>query len=94
MQKYFFVVDKIKLITSPSSFKTDDSGQVDEEDELDEEDEELYEADFEIGHFLKEFLIPKAVLYYTGELIDEASYEDEDYDEEDDELALKVTLNS
>lgn len=75
-----------KSITSPSQFKTDDSGQVDDdEDEMNEEDEELYEADFEIGHFLKEFLIPKAVLYYTGELIDEANYEDEDYDDEDED---------
>ena len=73
------------MITSPSQFKTDDSGQVDDEDEMNEEDEELYEADFEIGHFLKEFLIPKAVLYYTGELIDEANYDDEeDYDDEDE----------
>lgn len=74
-----------KSITSPSQFKTDDSGQMDDEDEMNEEDEELYEADFEIGHFLKEFLIPKAVLYYTGELIDEANYEDEDYDDEEDD---------
>jgi hypothetical protein len=66
--------------------------QEEEEEEIDEETEDLFEADFEIGHFFKEFLIPKAVLYFTGELIDE----NEDYDgeegEEDDE-DLKVSLN-
>jgi len=59
----------------------------DDEDEIDEETEDLFEADFEIGHFFKEFLIPKAVLYFTGELIDENEadddYEDEDEDDED-----------
>ena len=29
----------------------------DEGDEMDEENENLYEADFEIGHFFKEFLV-------------------------------------
>ena len=38
----------------------------DEGDDMDEENENLYEADFEIGHFFKEFLVPKAVLYFTG----------------------------
>jgi hypothetical protein len=61
-----------------------------EEKELDEEDDEeiesLYEADFEIGHFFKEFLVPKAVLYFTGELVDEANYDDEEeYDDEDED---------
>lgn len=55
-----------------------------EEEEIDEETEDLFEADFEIGHFFKEFLIPKAVLYFTGELIDENDeYDDEEEDEED-----------
>lgn len=60
--------------------------QKEESEEQDEEDEDLYEADFEIGHFFKEFLIPKAVLYYTGELVDESGYDDDDeYDDEDEE---------
>ena len=66
--------------------EADKKDKKEEEDELDEELEEeneaLYEAEFEIGHFFKEFLIPKAVLYFTGELIDEAEY-DEEYDGED-----------
>jgi len=28
-------------------------------------------ADFEIGHMLRDSIIPKAVLYYTGEVGDE-----------------------
>lgn len=50
--------------------------------DLDEEEEEIGEdlcnADFEIGHFFKEFIVPKAILYYTGDLIDQASYTEED----------------
>ncbi len=58
-------------------------------EEMDEETEDLFEADFEIGHFFKEFLIPKAVLYFTGELIDE----NEDYDdEEEDEDGARVSF--
>ena len=63
------------------------------EEEIDEETEDLFEADFEIGHFFKEFLIPKAVLYFTGELIDE---NDEDYDEEEgdaDELKASFFID-
>jgi nucleosome assembly protein 1-like 1 len=55
----------------------------DDDDDLDEENENLYEADFEIGHFFKEFLVPKAVLYFTGEMTDEAEYEDGEYEDED-----------
>uniref|UniRef100_A0A1I8H607 Nucleosome assembly protein 1-like 1 n=1 Tax=Macrostomum lignano TaxID=282301 RepID=A0A1I8H607_9PLAT len=46
----------------------------------DEEIEDLLQSDFEIGHFLRERVIPRAVLYFTGE-----GLEDEDYESEDDE---------
>lgn len=55
-----------------------------EEEEIDEDIEDLFEADFEIGHFFKEFLIPKAVLYFTGELIDENEEEFDDDEHDDD----------
>lgn len=55
-----------------------DLPDADEDD--DEIGEDLCNADCEIGHFFKEFIIPKAVLYYTGELIDQA----EDYNEDDE----------
>lgn len=68
-----------------------------EADDMDEDEYDqqaaMLEADYEIGHFIRERLIPRAVLYYTGELDDEESedgdYEDgedadEEYDEDDD----------
>merc|ERR1711934_268480 len=63
-----------------------------EEDEFDQQ-AAMLEADYEIGHFIRERLIPRAVLYYTGELDDEDSEfgdeasgddDDEEYDEDAD----------
>jgi nucleosome assembly protein 1-like 1 len=63
-------------------------------EEPDEETESLLAADFEIGHFIREHIIPRAVLYFTGEALDddeddyddgEGDDEDEDEDEEEDE---------
>ena len=42
-----------------------------------EETEALLTADFEIGHFFRESIIPRAVLYFTGEAL-------EDDDDDDD----------
>lgn len=58
----------------------------DEEDEQ-EELEHLFELDYEIGQFIKDVLVPKALLYYTGELIDESldSMDEDDEDDEDDD---------
>lgn len=62
---------------------------VDDDDASVKDDEGLYAADFEIGHFFKERIIPKAVLYFTGEIADDECYDeyedDEDDDDEDDE---------
>jgi len=65
-------------------------------EELDAETEDSDEmrmlaADFEIGHMLRDSIVPKAVLYYTGEAGDEddgdfdEDEEDEDEDDDDDE---------
>ncbi|KAG8235498.1 hypothetical protein J437_LFUL015725 [Ladona fulva] len=51
----------------------------DHEGELDREVQALLTSDFEIGHYIRERIVPRAVLYYTGEALDE----DEDYDEDD-----------
>jgi nucleosome assembly protein 1-like 1 len=59
-----------------SLVKAGDNGEIEEVDE-----ESLLAADFEIGHFFKERLIPKAILYFTGEIDDDEL----DYDEYDDE---------
>ncbi|XP_043943150.1 nucleosome assembly protein 1-like 1 [Protopterus annectens] len=50
--------------------------------ELDDEAEAILAADFEIGHFLRERIVPRAVLYFTGEAIED---DDDDYDEEGEE---------
>ena len=48
----------------------------------DEETEALLTADFEIGHFFRESIIPRAVLYFTGEALED--------DEDDDEVCATV----
>lgn len=53
-----------------------------EGEEMDEETETLLAADFEIGHFFRDRIIPRAVLYFTGEALED---EDDDYEEEEDE---------
>lgn len=37
----------------------------------------ILEADFEVGHYLKDRVVPRAVLYYTGEAKDDPEYESE-----------------
>jgi len=56
-------------------------------EELDNDTLSLLEADFEIGQFIKENIVPRAVLYFTGEAIEETDDElgeEMDEDEEDD----------
>lgn len=65
----------------------------------DSEDNEKIEAylenDFEIGHYLKERVVPRAVLYYTGEIDDDISedgeesmnFQAENFDDEAEEKA-------
>lgn len=43
------------------------------------------ENDFEIGHYLKERVVPRAVLFFTGEI-------DEDISEGDDSLDYNADL--
>lgn len=42
------------------------------------------ESDFEIGHYLKERVIPRAALYYIGMIDDDISDDDDDDDDEED----------
>jgi len=58
-----------------------------EEANLDEETRMLLHADFEVGQALRDRIIPRAVLYYTGEANDDDSFDDEDEceDEGDDD---------
>ena len=56
--------------------------EVPESGDLDDDSETILAADFEIGHFLREHIIPRSVLYFTGEDIED---DDDDYDEEGEE---------
>ncbi|XP_064635414.1 nucleosome assembly protein 1-like 4 isoform X3 [Lineus longissimus] len=54
------------------------------EEEADEDNEAILAADFEIGHFIRERIVPRAVLYFTGEALDDDDeYEEEGEEEED-----------
>merc|ERR1712010_302941 len=50
--------------------------------EVDEDTQALLTADFEIGHYIRERIVPRAVLFFTGEALDEEE-SDEDEDDED-----------
>lgn len=39
----------------------------------------MLSTDFEIGHFLRARVIPKATLYYTGDIVEDD--DDDDFDE-------------
>ena len=54
----------------------------DPEAEVDEEVQMLLQQDFQIGHYLRERIIPRAVLFFTGE---EQGDDEEESDDEDDE---------
>lgn len=57
--------------------------------DIDEETQALLSTDFEIGHYIRERVIPRAVLYFTGEAMDdeleEEELEEEEEDDDDDE---------
>ncbi|XP_058501193.1 nucleosome assembly protein 1-like 4a isoform X1 [Solea solea] len=54
--------------------------------EMDEDSEFTLATDFEIGHFFRERIVPRAVLYFTGEALeDDDSFEEEELEEGDEE---------
>ena len=71
-----------KTISNDSFFNFFAPPEVSESGDLDDDSEAILAADFEIGHFLHERIIPKSVLYFTGEAIED---DDDDYDEEGEE---------
>jgi len=52
-----------------------------DDEDIDSTVQALLTADFEIGHYIRERIIPRAVLFFTGEALDD----DDDFEEEDDE---------
>jgi len=75
-----------KTVQSDSFFNFFSPPQVPEgEDaEIDEEAQATLASDFEIGHFIREQIVPRAVLYFTGEALDDDS-DDDEYEEDEDE---------
>lgn len=57
----------------------------DDKTEMNYESETILGTDFEIGHFLRARVIPKAVLFYTGDIIDDDDEDDEEEEEEEEE---------
>ncbi|XP_051172386.1 nucleosome assembly protein 1-like 1 isoform X1 [Leptopilina boulardi] len=57
----------------------------DQDAELDDDTQALVTSDFEIGHYIRERIVPRAVLYYTGEVLEDEEDDDYEEDEEDDE---------
>lgn len=56
-----------------------------DESKLDEESQNILATDFEIGHFLRARIIPRAVLFYTGDLVDDDESDDDLEEEEVEE---------
>ena len=61
----------------------------DPETEVDEDVQNLLSADFEIGHYIRERIVPRAVLYFTGEALEEDDYDDEEEEEEEEDSELE-----
>lgn len=54
------------------------------EDDIDEELSAIMAVDFELGELIRQSLIPKAALYYTGYMIEDEDDDDDDDDSDDD----------
>jgi len=61
--------------------KINESG---DEDDLDDEERATLAMDFDVGFAIKEKIIPRAVLYFTGEAFDDDDDEFEDLDTEEE----------
>merc|ERR1719264_2124871 len=53
--------------------------------DIDPETQDLLTADFEIGHYIRDRIIPRAVLFFTGEALEEDEFDDEDEEDEEGE---------
>jgi len=56
----------------------------DPEAEVDADTQELLTSDFEIGHYIRERVVPRAVLFFTGEALEEDDFDEEEDDDEDE----------
>ncbi|XP_035376870.1 nucleosome assembly protein 1-like 4b isoform X1 [Electrophorus electricus] len=75
-----------KQVPADSFFNFFNPIKVSPDSELDEDSELTLTTDFEIGHFFRERIVPRAVLYFTGEALeDDDSFEEEELDEGEEE---------
>jgi nucleosome assembly protein 1-like 1 len=76
-----------KTVKSDSFFNFFDPPEVPEKlDDLDDDTHDLLQADWEMGELLRQSIIPRAVLFFTGEALDvEEDYDEEDEEEDDDD---------
>ncbi|XP_044925031.1 nucleosome assembly protein 1-like 1 isoform X2 [Mustela nigripes] len=74
-----------KTVSNDSFFNFFAPPEVPESGDLDDDAEAILAADFEIGHFLRERIIPRSVLYFTGEAI-----EDDDDDVSESESCAEI----
>uniref|UniRef100_A0A2K5MAS2 Nucleosome assembly protein 1 like 1 n=1 Tax=Cercocebus atys TaxID=9531 RepID=A0A2K5MAS2_CERAT len=80
-----------KTVSNDSFFNFFAPPEVPESGDLDDDAEAILAADFEIGHFLRERIILRSVLYFTGEAIED---DDDDYDEEGEEADEVMIFSS
>uniref|UniRef100_A0A0A9YAS1 Nucleosome assembly protein 1-like 4 n=1 Tax=Lygus hesperus TaxID=30085 RepID=A0A0A9YAS1_LYGHE len=78
-----------KTVKNDSFFNFFDPPQVsdDENEDVDAEIQAILTSDFEIGHYIRERIVPHAVLYFTGEALEEEEDLEEEEEEDDDELS-------
>ncbi|XP_057651805.1 nucleosome assembly protein 1-like 1-B [Diorhabda carinulata] len=55
------------------------------EEDVDEDLRNLLTTDFEIGHYIRERIVPRAVLFFTGEVCEDEDEFEEEEEEDDDE---------
>lgn len=52
---------------------------------MDDEMQSILAADFEIGEVMRQRIVQRAVLFFTGEALEGDDYDDEEDDEEDED---------
>ncbi|KAG4071893.1 hypothetical protein HA402_006054 [Bradysia odoriphaga] len=72
-----------KQVPADSFFNFFNPPIVEDDDKVNLDTQNILQNDYEIGHFLRSRIIPKALLYYTGDIVDDD--DDEDFDEEEEE---------
>merc|ERR1712018_713091 len=53
--------------------------------DVDPETQDLLTADFEIGHYIRDRIIPRAILFFTGEALEDDEFDEEEEEDEDGE---------